>query len=417
MGLLLPAQRPCEVHLAFDLMLQLKDLDLTGKTVFLRVDFNVPLDEEGQIRDDSRIRAALPTLNYLLEQSAKVVCASHLGRPKGKFDPKLSMKPVAKRLSELIREDVILAQDVFGDAVDRLKEGLKQKQVLVLENLRFYEGEKKNDPEFAQNLAKGIDYFINDAFGACHRAHASIVGIPLYVKKSAAGFLVTEELEYLNHVVYSPQKPYTAILGGAKVADKIPILENLLDKADNILIGGAMAYTFFAAQGYGVGRSLVEEDKKDLALQILERAKDHDTTFQLPLDHIVATEIKPGIETKTLDHFPIPPDMMGLDIGPKTIQAYAAVIALAKTILWNGPMGVFEIEQFSKGTTKIAEAVADSNALSIIGGGDSVAAIDKAGVSDRISHISTGGGASLEYIARGTLPGIEALSEKINDND
>jgi 3-phosphoglycerate kinase len=417
MGLLLPAQRPCEVHLAFDLMLQLKDLDLTGKTVFLRVDFNVPLDDEGQIRDDTRIRAALPTLNYLLEQSAKVVCASHLGRPKGKFDPKLSMKPVAKRLSELIREDVILAQDVFGDAVDRLKEGLKQKQVLVLENLRFYEGEKKNDPEFAQNLAKGIDYFINDAFGACHRAHASIVGIPLYVKKSAAGFLVTEELEYLNHVVYSPQKPYTAILGGAKVADKIPILENLLDKADNILIGGAMAYTFFAAQGYGVGRSLVEEDKKDLALQILERAKDHDTTFQLPLDHIVATEIKSGIETKTLDHFPIPPDMMGLDIGPKTIQAYAAVIALAKTILWNGPMGVFEIEQFSKGTTKIAEAVADSNALSIIGGGDSVAAIDKAGVSDRISHISTGGGASLEYIARGTLPGIEALSEKINDND
>jgi len=417
MGLLLPAQRPREIHIAFNLMLQLKDLNLPRKTVFLRVDFNVPLDEGGQIRDDTRIRAALPTLNYLLEQKAKVVCASHLGRPKGQFDPKLSMKPIAQRLSQLITEDVVLAPDVFGDGVDRLKEGLKEKQVLVLENLRFYAGEKKNDPEFAQNLAKGIDYFVNDAFGACHRAHASIVGIPLYVKKSAAGLLVTEELEYLNHAVYSPQKPYTAILGGAKVSDKIPILENLLNKADNILIGGAMAYTFFAAQGYDVGRSLVEEEKKDLALQILKKAKDNNTNFQLPLDHIVATEIAPGKGTKTLDDFPIPSDMMGLDIGPKTIQAYAAVIALAKTILWNGPMGVFEIEEFSRGTIKIAEAVADSNALSIIGGGDSVAAVTKAGVSDRISHISTGGGASLEYIANETLPGIEALSENNNDND
>jgi phosphoglycerate kinase len=398
-------------------MLQLKDLNLPGKTVFLRVDFNVPLDEGGQIRDDTRIRAALPTLNYLLEQNAKVVCASHLGRPKGQFDPKLSMKPVAHRLSQLITEDVVLAPDVFGDGVDRLKEGLKEKQVIVLENLRFYAGEKKNDPEFARNLAKGIDYFVNDAFGACHRAHASIVGIPLYVKKSAAGLLVTEELEYLNHAVYSPQRPYTAILGGAKVSDKIPILENLLNKADNILIGGAMAYTFFAAQGYDVGRSLVEEDKKDLALQILKKAKDNNTNFMLPLDHIVATEIAPGKEAKTLDEFPIPSDMMGLDIGPITIQTYAAVIASAKTILWNGPMGVFEIEEFSRGTIKIAEAVADSNALSIIGGGDSVAAIIKAGVSDRISHISTGGGASLEYIANETLPGIEALSEKNNDND
>ena len=417
MGLLLPAQRPREIHIAFDLMLQLKDLNLPRKTVFLRVDFNVPLDEGGQIRDDTRIRAALPTLNYLLEQNAKVVCASHLGRPKGQFDPKLSMKPVAQRLSQLITENVVLAPDVFGDGVDRLKEGLKERQVLVLENLRFYEGEKKNDPEFAQKLAKSIDYFVNDAFGACHRAHASIVGIPLYVKKSAAGLLVTEELEYLNHAVYSPQKPYTAILGGAKVSDKIPILENLLNKADNILIGGAMAYTFFAAQGYDVGRSLVEEDKKDLALQILKKARDNDTNFKLPLDHIVAAEITPGIKTKALDDFPIPSDMMGLDIGPKTIQAYATVIALAKTILWNGPMGVFEIEEFSRGTIEIAEAVADSNALSIIGGGDSVAAVTKAGVSDRISHISTGGGASLEYIANETLPGIEALSEKNNDND
>ena len=398
-------------------MLLLKDLDLEGKTVFLRVDFNVFLDEEGQIRDDTRIKATLPTLNYLLEQKTKVVMASHLGRPKGQFNSKLSMKPVAQRLVELITEDVILAPDVIGKDVDTLKENLRVRQVLVLENLRFYEGENNNDPEFAQNLAEGIDYFVNDAFGACHRAHASIVGIPLYVKKSAAGFLVTEELEYLNFALYSPQKPYTAIVGGAKVSDKIPILENLLNKSDNILIGGAMAYTFFAALGYDVGRSLVEEDKKDLALKILNKAKDNNTNFQLPLDHIVATEIAPGKETKTVDDFPIPSDMMGLDIGPKTIQAYGAVIAQAKTIMWNGPMGVFEIEEFSQGTMKIAEAVADSSALSIIGGGDLVAAVTEAGVSDRISHISTGGGASLEYIANETLPGLEALSENNNDND
>ena len=398
-------------------MLQLKDLDLEGKTVFLRVDFNVFLDEEGQIRDDTRIRAALPTLNYLLEQKTKVITASHLGRPKGQFNPKLSMKSVAQRLAELITEDVVLAPDVIGKDVDTLKEDLRVRQVLVLENLRFYEGENNNDPEFAQNLAEGIDYFVNDAFGACHRAHASIVGIPLYVKKSAAGLLVIEELEYLNHALYSPQKPYTAIVGGAKVSDKIPILENLLNKSDNILIGGAMAYTFFAALGYDVGRSLVEEDKKDLALKILNKAKDNNTNFQLPLDHIVATEIALGKETKTVDDFPIPSDMMGLDIGPKTIQAYGAVIAQAKTILWNGPMGVFEIEEFSQGTTKIAEAVADSSALSIIGGGDLVDAVTKAGVSDRISHISTGGGASLEYIANETLAGLEALSENNNDND
>jgi phosphoglycerate kinase len=398
-------------------MLQLKDLDLLEKTVFLRVDFNVPLDEKGQIRDDTRIRAALPTINYLLKQNAKVVCASHLGRPKGQFNPKLSIKPIAQRLSQLITDDVILAPDVIGDEVDRLKDKLRNNQVLVLENLRFYEGEKKNDPEFAQNLAKGIDYYVNDAFGACHRAHASIVGIPLYVKKSAAGNLVTEEIEYLNRAIFSPQKPYTAILGGAKVSDKIPIIESLLNKADNILIGGAMAYTFFAAKGYDVGRSLVEEDKKDLALKILKKSKDNNINFELPLDHIIATEIAPGKDTNILNDFPIPPDKMGLDIGPKTIQAYAAVISLAKTILWNGPMGVFEIEEFSQGTIKVAEAVANSGALSIIGGGDSVAAVIKAGVSDQISHISTGGGASLEYIANETLPGIEALSEKNNDYD
>jgi len=393
-------------------MLQLKDLEIENSTVFLRVDFNVPLNDEGKITNDTRIRAALPTLNYLLERNAKVVCASHLGRPKGQFDPDLSMKPVVQRLSELITEDVSLAPDVIGEDVEQKKENLKKRQVLVLENLRFYEGEKKNDPEFAQNLARGIDYFVNDAFGACHRAHASIVGIPKYVKKSAPGFLVTEELKYLDRIIHSPKKPYTAILGGAKVSDKIPIMENLLNKADNILIGGAMAYTFFAALGYDVGRSLVEEDKKDLAIQILKESKDNHTHLELPVDHVVAAEMSAGTETKILVDLPIPPNMMGLDIGPKTIQAYADIIAQAKTILWNGPMGVFEIEEFSRGTIKIAEAVAESDALSIIGGGDSVAAVAKAGVSDRISHISTGGGASLEYIAKETLPGIEALAEK-----
>lgn len=393
-------------------MLLLKNLDLKGKTVFLRVDFNVPLDDSSKITDDTRIRAALPTLKYLIEQNAKIVCATHLGRPKGQFNAKLSMKPVARRLSQLITEDVFLAPDVIGDEVEKRKEILEARQVLILENLRFYEGEKKNDPEFARNLAKGIDYFVNDAFGACHRAHASIVGIPQYVKKSAAGFLVAEELKYLDRAVHSPEKPYTAILGGAKVSDKIPVMENLLNKADNILIGGAMAYTFFAAQGHDVGRSLVEEDKKDLAYRILKESKDYHTDLELPIDHIVAEEISAGKETKVLDDFPIPPDMMGLDIGPKTIQAYTHIIARARTIFWNGPMGVFEIEEFSRGTIEIAEAVARSNAMSIIGGGDSVAAVAKAGVSDRISHISTGGGASLEYIAKETLPGIEALTEK-----
>lgn len=398
-------------------MFQLEDLNFTGKLVFLRVDFNVPLDAEGKIRDDTRIQAALPTLRYLLKQNAKLVIASHLGRPKGQFDPKLSMAPVAQRLSELIEEDVRLAPDVIGKDVDRLKQELEVRQVLVLENLRFYDGEKKNEPDFAQNLAKGIDYYVNDAFGACHRAHASIVGIPQYVEKSAAGLLVTEELKYLDKAIYSPKKPYTAILGGAKVSDKIPIIQNLLDKADHILIGGAMAYTFFAAQGHGVGRSLVEENKKDMALELLKKAKENDVDIQLPVDHVLASEIAPDKKTRTVEDFPIPSEMMALDIGPKTIQKYAKVIEKAKTILWNGPMGVFEIDEFSQGTMKIAEAVASSDALSIIGGGDSMAAVFKAGVSDKISHISTGGGASLEYIANGTLPGIEVLKERSDDHN
>jgi len=393
-------------------MLSVKDLDAQGKKIFLRVDFNVPLDEEQNIRDDTRIKAALPTLNHLLERGAKVVVASHLGRPKGEFKPEFSTKPVARRLSELIPQEVIYAPDVVGIEVEKIKTQLKESQVLLLENLRFYPGEKGNNPSFAQQLARGIDYYVNDAFGACHRAHASIVGIPPHVEKSAAGFLVAKEVEYLSKAVLSPQKPYVSILGGAKVSDKIPVIESLLHKADNILIGGAMAYTFFSAQGFGVGRSLVEEDKKGLAISLLDKAKSMGVNFLLPQDHIAAAAIDPNAEGQTIQEFPIPPDLMALDIGPQTIEKYKDVITTAKTIFWNGPMGVFEIDKFGRGTEEVAKAVANSQAISIIGGGDTVAAVLKVGVSDKISHISTGGGASLEYIAKETLPGLEALTEK-----
>jgi phosphoglycerate kinase len=393
-------------------MLSVKDLDVKGKKVFLRVDFNVPLDEERNIRDDTRMRAALPTLTYLLDRGAAVITGSHLGRPKGQFKPEFSLKPVAKRLSELISSQVIQAEDVIGDEVEKMKSELKAGQALLLENLRFYPGETANDPIFARQLAQGVDYYVNDAFGACHRAHASIVGIPQHVQKSAAGFLLSKEVEYLSQAVHSPRKPYVAILGGAKVSDKIPVIESLLSKAENILIGGAMAYTFFAAQGLGVGRSLVEEDKKDLALNLLDHAKSMGVDFHLPEDHVVAASIEAHAEAKTIQGFPIPPDLMALDIGPQTVEKYIGIIARGKTIFWNGPMGVFEIDQFATGTIKLAQAVADSEAVSIVGGGDSVAAVYKAGVQERISHISTGGGASLEYIANETLPGIEALAEK-----
>jgi len=393
-------------------MLSLKDLDSKGKRVFVRVDFNVPLDDSGSIRDDTRIKAALPTINFLLEQGARLIIASHLGRPKGKFLPELSLKPVAKRLSELISREVTLAPDVIGDEVNTLKRKLQEGQVLVLENVRFYSEETANDEDFARKLAQEVDYYVNDAFGACHRAHASVVAITRFVEKSAAGFLVEKEVDYLSKVVHSPQKPFVAVLGGAKVSDKIPVIESLLTKADSILIGGAMAYTFFKAQGNDVGRSLVEEDKIELAASILNKANKENIKFHLPSDHIIATEADAGAKPQTVDSFPLPSETMALDIGPKTIEDYAEIIAGAKTVFWNGPMGVFEIDQFSQGTIKIAEAVASSGALSIIGGGDSVAAVYKAGVADKISHISTGGGASLEFVANETLPGIEALTEK-----
>lgn len=385
------------------------DLDVKGKLVFLRVDFNVPLDENGGIRDDTRIKASLPTIRYLLDHGARLVIASHMGRPKGKADPKMSLKPAAKRLAELIPNKVIMAPDVIGDEVARLKRGLGEGEALLLENVRFYKEEEKNDPEFARKLAEDIDIFVNDAFGSSHRAHASVVAIAGFVPAKAAGYLMKKEVDYLKKAIHAPEKPYVAILGGAKVSDKIEIIESLLGKADHILIGGAMAYTFLKAQGLGVGKSLVEDDQREIALVILEKSRMKSGSFHLPLDHVLAESAEAGAVTRIVESLPFPEDMMGVDIGPKTVAAYATVIAGAKTIFWNGPMGIFEIEEFAQGTIGIAKAVAESRAVSIVGGGDSVAAVKKAGVMDRISHISTGGGASLEYIAYETLPGITAL--------
>jgi len=385
------------------------DLDVKGKLVFLRVDFNVPLDDKGQIRDDTRIRASLPTISWLLDHGARLVIASHLGRPKGKVEPSMSLKPAAKRLSELVPNKVLMAPDVVGDEVEKLKRGLGEGQALLLENVRFYKEEEKNDPEFAKRLAEGVDIFVNDAFGSSHRAHASVVGIAGYVPVKAAGYLMKNEVDYLKKAIHTPVKPYVAILGGAKVSDKIEIIESLLGKADHILIGGAMAYTFLKAQGLGVGTSLVEEDQLEVALIILDKARAEAVSFHLPQDHVLAAAPEAGAATRIVESLPFPEGLMGVDIGPKTVAAYGAVIAKAKTIFWNGPMGIFEIDEFAKGTIGVAQAVAASGAVSIVGGGDSVAAVKKAGVKDRISHLSTGGGASLEYVAYETLPGITAL--------
>jgi phosphoglycerate kinase len=388
-----------------------EELDVKGKRVFLRVDFNVPLTEQGEIRDDTRIRASLPTITYLLGHGAKLVIASHLGRPKGKVDPRMSLKPAAARLASLIPNKVTLAPEVVGTEVTRLKKELREGEVLLLENVRFAKAETDNDEAFAKQLAENIDVFVNDAFGSCHRAHASVVAIAQFVKEKAAGYLLKKEVDYLRKAVHEPAKPYVAILGGAKVEDKIPVIENLLNKADDILIGGAMAYTFLKAQGKDVGQSLVEDDKLDIARTILKRASEKKVNFLLPLDHVLAAAVDAGAETEVVESLPFPAGKMGVDIGPKTVAAYAKIIAGAKTIVWNGPLGVFEIDKFAKGTIGIAEAVAASGAISIVGGGDSIAAVKKAGVTDKISHISTGGGASLEFLASETLPGIDALEK------
>jgi phosphoglycerate kinase len=384
----------------------IRDLDLKNKTVFIRVDFNVPLSPGGQeITSDKRIRASLPTIRYALEHGAAVILASHLGRPKGKPNPEMSLKPAATRLSELLGQPVKMAPDCVGPDVEKLRP--KPGEVLLLENLRFHAEEEKNDPGFSKQLAALCDVYVNDAFGSAHRAHASTVGMIQYVKEAASGLLMDKELEYLNKATRNPARPCIAILGGAKVSDKIEVIENLMKFVDQILIGGAMAYTFMKAQGKPVGKSLVEEDKVHLAKELLARAGGK---LLLPRDHVVVTELKEGAENRVVAE--IPDGMIGVDIGPTTIEAYASAISKAKTIIWNGPMGVFEKPPFDRGTVALAKAVAASGAVSVVGGGDSEKAVKSAGVADKISHISTGGGASLEFLAGIELPGVAALPGK-----
>ena len=385
--------------------LSIRDLDLKGKVLFMRVDFNVPLAPGGQITSDKRIKASLPSIQYALEQGAGLILASHLGRPKGKPNPEMSLKPVAKRLEELLGRPVKMAPDCVGPEVEAMKP--KPGEVLLLENLRFHPEEEANDPEFSKKLASLADLYVNDAFGTAHRAHASTVGIIRFMPKAAAGLLMDKELEYLNKATKDPARPAIGILGGAKVSDKIEVIENLMKFVDRLLIGGAMAYTFLKAKGKPVGKSLVENDKLDLAKRLMEQAGDK---LLLPVDNVVAAELKEGAPSEVVDQ--IPDGKMGLDIGPKTIKAYEDVIRSAKTIIWNGPMGVFEVPPFNNGTVAIAKAVAESGALSVVGGGDSEKAVKSAGVSDKISHISTGGGASLEFLAGIELPGVAALTDK-----
>ena len=389
----------------------ISDIDVTGKKVLVRVDFNVPLDEYQNITDDTRIEAALPTINFLLKHNAAVILMSHLGRPKGEDKSTFSLKPVAKRLEEIIGKKVQFTHDCIGEEAKRAAENLKPGEILLLENTRFHPEEKKNDPEFAKELASLGDIFVNDAFGTAHRAHASNVGVVEYIP-SVLGFLVEKEIEFLNKALINPQKPYTAILGGAKVSDKIDLIEQLLDKADSILIGGAMMYTFLKALGYKVGKSLVEDDKIPAALEIMERAKKKGVSLYLPEDTVVAKEMAEGTEFHSVPIDAIPDNMIGLDIGILTVRKYAEIIKLSKTVIWNGPMGMFEISSFSHGTKGIARAVAACPGITIIGGGDSAAAIEKFGFADKVSHISTGGGASLEYLSGKELPGIAIIPDK-----
>lgn len=389
----------------------IEDLDIKGKKVFIRVDFNVPLDDNLQIPDDTRIRSALPTINYAIDEGAKVILSSHLGRPKGKVDPRFSLAPVAKRLQRLLNKKVIFAPDCIGSQVEGLVSNMNAGDVLLLENLRYHPEEEKNGEEFARALANLADFYVNDAFGAAHRAHASIVGIPKFLT-SAAGFLLKKEIEYLKGAIDNPVKPFVAILGGAKVSGKIGVLENISDRVDKVIVGGGIAYTFIKAMGYEVGNSLVEDDMIETAQKIRKKLKSVGIKFYLPVDCVIAQSTEPGTVKKIVPTLEIPKEWKALDIGPASVRLFSEVIEDAKTILWNGPMGVFEIDEFSRGTFAIARSVADAYALTIVGGGDTDLAVHRAGVSDAITFISTGGGASLQLLEGKELPGIAALTNR-----
>ena len=392
--------------------LGLNDIELKGKRVLCRVDFNVPINADGTIGDDTRIIAALPTIRHIVNAGGKLILASHLGRPKGEADPKFSLAPIAPYLGKLLGRPVAMAPDCVGQRVAGLVDFLQEGDVLLLENVRFHKGETDNDPEFCRQLAELADVYVNDAFGTAHRAHASTEGVARLLDKAAAGFLMEEELKYLIGALAEPKEPFVAIIGGAKVSDKITVIENLLNKVNRLIIGGGMAYTFLKAQGYGIGKSLVEDDRLEMARQLLTKAVKKEVEILLPLDHLAASEFSADAFYQVCDNENIPDDAMGLDIGPETIAMFEEAVAEAGTVVWNGPMGVFEFDAFSEGTCAIARALADSEALSIVGGGDSVAAVNKTGLADRMTHISTGGGASLELLEGKALPGIAALTDK-----
>lgn len=391
--------------------LTIEDLDIKGKRVFIRTDFNVPLDENLRITDDRRIRSTLPTINYAIDEGAKIILASHLGRPKGKVNPLFSLAPVAKRLQRYLDKDVIFVEDCIGPKVENAVAKMKDGDVLLLENMRFHPEEEKNGEEFARALSGLADFFVNDAFGAAHRAHASMVGIPKFLP-AAAGFLLKKEIEYLKGVVVNPVRPFVAILGGAKVSGKIGVLENLVDKVNKVIVGGGMAFTFIKAMGYEIGDSLVETEMLDTANQIREKLIKNNVKFYLPVDCVVAQNLEPGAETKIVTTQEIPKGWRAMDIGPASVRLFSEAIQDAKTIIWNGPMGVFEVDAFSRGSYAIAHSVADAYALTIVGGGDTDLAVSKAGVTDSISFISTGGGASLQLLEGKELPGIAALSDR-----
>ena len=388
-----------------------KDIDLKGKKVLVRCDFNVPMDENQNITDNTRIVAALPTIKYLLEQNCKIILASHLGRPKGEVKPEFSLKPVAKELSKQLGKEVIMANDVIGEDAMSKASNLKEGEIMLLENVRFHREETDNNPEFAKKLASMAEIFVNDAFGTAHRAHASTTGIADYIP-GVAGFLIEKELKFLGNAINNPERPFVAILGGAKVSDKIGVIDSLLDKVDTLMIGGGMAYTFFKAQGYNVGNSLCEVEKTGLALQAMEKAKEKGVKLLLPIDTKIGKEFKPDTESKTVAWTEIPDEWEGFDIGEKTIEMFKKELQNAKTVIWNGPLGLFEFEQFAIGTNEIAKTLAELDATTIIGGGDSAAAVTKAGLADKMTHISTGGGASLEFLEGKKLPGIECLQDK-----